>query len=499
MSDSEKRPKGLIPYLSKGSAWALAVGTSVGWGSLVVTGNTYLSGAGPLGSVIGILIGAVIMLITAKNFHYMANRYPSAGGIYSYTKNVFGYDRAFLVSWFLSLIYISMFWANATSLPLFARYFFGDVFKFGYLYTIFGYEVYVGEALLSLSAIALVTLLCVKSKNATSRLMIVLVAIFSVGITVCFAVALFRHGGSGFTFEPQLVPDSSAFKQIIHIAFISPWAFIGYESITHSAEEFKFKQSKLFKILAVSVITTAALYIFITLLSITAYPSEYGSWLEYVRDLGNIEGIKGIPAFYAAEHYLGDAGIVILSLSLLSLVITSLIGNMRALSRLFYTLALEEIIPAAFSKLNKKNIPSNAVLAVSAFSILIPFLGRTTIGWIVDITTLGSTLIYGFISAAAFKTARLNKHKTETVTGIIGFVLMIAFAVYLLLPSIFSSGALATETYLLIIVWSVIGFIYFRYIISKDHAKRFGKAIIVWVVLLSVVIFMTMIQERRQR
>ena len=33
----------LQPYLSPAAAWALAVGTSVGWGSLVVTSNTYLA------------------------------------------------------------------------------------------------------------------------------------------------------------------------------------------------------------------------------------------------------------------------------------------------------------------------------------------------------------------------------------------------------------------------------------------------------------------------
>ena len=29
-------------------AWAFSIGTSIGWGSLVVTSNTYLAQAGPL-------------------------------------------------------------------------------------------------------------------------------------------------------------------------------------------------------------------------------------------------------------------------------------------------------------------------------------------------------------------------------------------------------------------------------------------------------------------
>lgn len=46
------------------------------------------------------------------------------------------------------LIYVAIFRANATSVPLFARYFPGGIFRFGHLYTIFGYDVYIGEVLL---------------------------------------------------------------------------------------------------------------------------------------------------------------------------------------------------------------------------------------------------------------------------------------------------------------------------------------------------------------
>ncbi|MBQ7371962.1 MAG: hypothetical protein IJW67_08815 [Blautia sp.] len=35
-------------YLPPSVVWAFSVGTSIGWGSLVVTSNTYLAKAGPL-------------------------------------------------------------------------------------------------------------------------------------------------------------------------------------------------------------------------------------------------------------------------------------------------------------------------------------------------------------------------------------------------------------------------------------------------------------------
>ena len=141
----------MTPYRTPAGAWALSLGTSIGWGSLVITSTTYLSKAGPFGSLWGMVFGAVIMLIISRSYHYMMNIFPEAGGAYSYSKEVFGFDHGFVTAWFLALTYFAVLWANTTSLPLFARYFIGDMFRFGYLYTCFGYEVYLGEVLLSVA------------------------------------------------------------------------------------------------------------------------------------------------------------------------------------------------------------------------------------------------------------------------------------------------------------------------------------------------------------
>ena len=490
-------PRSLTPYLSEKAAWALSVGTSVGWGALVVTSSGFLSAAGPAGSLIGLLIGMGLMLLIARNYYFTASRYPGAGGLYTITRNVFGYDRAFLVFWFMSLVYLSIFWANATSLPLFARYFIGNTFRVGYLYTIFGYEIYLGEVLLTLAAILLVALMCTRSKTAAANVMVLLVVLLLIGIGVCFVIALARHGGTEMTFTPAFLPDRGSFSQILRIVFISPWAFIGFESITHSAEEYKFGRSRLFRILVISVITSTVIYMIVTLLSVTAYPAGCSSWLDYISRLDQFEGIDGLPAFYAAHYYLGDTGVYLLMASLLALVATSLIGNLRALSRLFYSVSRDGILSSRFSRLNKRNIPANAIWLVVLFSLAIPFVGRTAIGWIVDITTIGATLLYGFVSAAACKEARKEGLRRETVTGLAGFLIMLVFAVYLLFPNLFSDDTLATETYILLIVWSIIGFFYFRWIIARDHARHFGKAIIVWIALVAVIVLMALIWSSR--
>ena len=330
-----------------------------------------------------------------------------------------------------------------------------------------------------------------RSKRLTAPMMVVLVAV----LWASRSASPWRGSRQG-QLDPAFVPDKSALSQTLKIAFISPWAFIGFESITHSAEEFSFKRDKLHRILVISVLTSTALYIFVTLLSISAYPEGCASWLDYIRNLDSYSGIEGLPAFYAAHHYLGDFGVAVLMASLLALVITSLIGNLRALSRLFYATARDGILPERFAELNDRHIPANAMLLVAAVSALIPFVGRTAIGWIVDVTTLGATLIYGFVSAAALKTAQKAEETAGDRHGPIGFAVML-FSVYLLFPNLFGDAMLATETYILFMVWTVIGFFYFRRIVKRDHARRFGKAIIVWIVLLALVVFMAMIWSGR--
>ena len=227
--------------MSGTGAWAFSLGTSIGWGSLVVTCNTYLAQAGPAGSVLGILAGALIMLIITRSYAYLMNCYPEAGGAYAFCREAFGYDPAFLAAWFLGLTYFAVLWANATSLPLFARYFLGDVFKAGRLYQIFGYEVYLGEALLSVAFLAAAAFLCARSKITAARLMIGMVILFTVGITVCFCAVVFHRGVS---FSPAFVPEKTALSQVIRIAVMSPWAFIGFENISHFTEEFSFSEKR---------------------------------------------------------------------------------------------------------------------------------------------------------------------------------------------------------------------------------------------------------------
>ena len=465
----EQEGRTLSPYLTPLGAWAFALGTSIGWGSLVVTSNTYLLQAGPWGSVLGLALGAVIMVIIARNYHYLINCFPDSGGAYTYAKKLFGHDFGFLTAWFLILIYIAMFWANATSLPLFAHYFIGDMFRFGFHYTAFGYEVYLGEALLSIAAIALTALICIRSRKAVMYVMIAFAFLLTAGIIICFIIASGDFTAQSKTIDPVFIPDKNQVAQIILITCISPWAFIGFESISHSAEEYRFTRTKIFRIMLMAIVTAAFLYITVIYLSVMAYPPEYNSWLAYISDLGNLDGIKGLPAFYVAYHYMGNTGITVLMLVLLTLVGTSLIGNIVALSRLLHALAKDSIVRKGLGKITRYGTPGRAIIFIAVISFILPLLGRTAIGWIVDVTTIGATIIYGFISFSTFKIANARGEKTERLTGLAGLIVMIVFGLHLLLSSLFLSRTLEPESFFIFATWGILGLTVFRIILKKTH------------------------------
>ena len=472
-------------YLGLVGAWALAFGCSVGWGSFVMPGTTFLPIAGPIGTALGLGLGGLVMLLIAVNYHYLMNRYPDGGGAYTYTKKAFGYDHGFLSAWFLILTYTAIIWANATALPLIVRTLFGDTFRFGYLYEIAGYPIYVGELLLAEGALVLAAVICLFRKPAACFQIVMAVLLF-VGVVICFAFACGKLGTGGY--EPAYAPGKNAIDGVITIFALAPWAFVGFESISHSAAEAKFPLKKSFRVLVIAVITAAIAYILLSLMAVKALPEGCSSWVEYVENLGTYSGVASQPTFHAAYATLGDAGSFILGVAALGAIFTGLIGNFIALSRLMDSLSEDGLFPKWIGK-KKAFVPRNAIFCILIISAVFPFLGRTAISWIVDVTTVGATIAYALTSASAWKIASANHNRKYEIFGLIGMIVSMLFAMAFLIPNIISVSTLSTESYLILSVWSICGFLYFRMFLRIDRQRRLGKSIVAWVVLLGLIIF----------
>ena len=483
------------PYLTVMGAWALAFGCSVGWGSFVMPGNTFLPIAGPVGTAVGICLGALAMLVLAVNFHYLMNRYPDSGGAYTYTKECFGYDHGFLAAWFLIITYIAIIWANATALPLIARTLFGSTFQFGFDYYVAGFHVYMGEIFLAVTSLVIAALVCLR-RSLAGRTQTVMAVFLLVGIVVCAGAALGGRAGDGAALEPAFAPDTKPLEGVFTIFALAPWAYVGFESITHSAAEARFSLKRSFPILAAAIVAAAAAYSLLAVLAATAQPQGVSSWPEYVANLDAYSGVESQPTFFSATVALGGAGKVVLGIASLCGILTGLVGNYVALSRLLRALSIDDMVPKWVGELDENHVPRRAILCILGISVVLPFFGRTAISWIVDVTTVGATIAYAFASASAWKAARGN-NRTVAIFGIVGLVISLMFAVEFLLPNLISVKTLATESYLILAAWGILGFAYFRYILKRDKKKRLGRSIVAWVVLLGLIIFTSSVWMRQ--
>ena len=461
-------------------ALGLSVGTAIGWGSFVVTGSSFLNKAGPLGSIIGIIIGMLIMLVLAYNYHYMMNKYPdSNGGIYTFAKNTLGGDHAFLVSWFLIITYAAILWANVSSFSLFARYIFGSTFQFGFHYSIGGYDIWLGEILLSLFFLLLFAGICLIKRNITSTIQAGLVLLFVALIIAGFIVAVVMHQGGVETYKPDFAPDgNNEFLQVLGVVGMMPWAFIGFESISHSSKDFRFRHQNVFRIFAISIVVTTVIYILICQLSISVFPDGYENWYEYLTSSNSLTGLDAIPAFYVMHRYLGVPGLVIFVVALLAILMTSLIGNMIALSNLLQSMSEDGVFPKIFTKVDKYGNPRNIIIAITAFTAAMLFFGRVLIGWIVDINTFCGIIVYTYISVITIKQARRDIHRgrESLIMGIVGLLLCIGFAISIVANDFIRSNYLAKESIIIFIVWAVLGFVYYAVLLKRDKTRMFGHS-----------------------
>lgn len=464
----EKLQKKLTPL----NVWALALGCIIGWGAFIMPGEIFLVKAGPLGMALAMLVATVILIIISINYYYMIKRYPVAGGEFIYVNAVFGKKNAFICSWFLALCYLSIVPLNATALALIFRTVLHDVFvfQFGFHYQIAGYDVYMGEVLLALTSLCLFAWLSIRGVSITGKFQTLLVMLLVGGIGVVSVAACLNPQVSWANFSPGFPPDvDNHFVAILSILAISPWAFVGFDTIPQAAEEFKFSPAKSLFIMIVAILFGAFAYVALNMITISILPPGFDNWVDYIKASKATSGLMTLPTFYSTFLLLGKVGLFVLSASVIAAILSGLLGFYMATSRLLFAMSRDKVIPEVFSKLHAKyKTPKNAILFILAVSIIAPFMGRTVLGWIVDMASLGAAVGYAYTSLVAYKYAKENGDTLVKITGILGFASAILFAILLVVPIPYFNISLGRESYFFLLMWTIMGYYFYRSRAAKD-------------------------------
>ena len=469
----------------------MAFGCMVGWGVFGMPGSTFLPVAGPAGTLIVIAIGMAIMLVIAKNFSYLMKRSSITGGVYSYAKEAFGRDHAFLSSWFLCLSYLTIVFLNGTALFMVVRILFSGAAQSGFHYVIAGNTIYLGEAAVSILVLAGVGALFVAAKPALQRILTVLAVVLFVGIAIIavFCIPSAIANGALTSFGTQPISLEYA---IFSLVILAPWAFVGFEVTSFDTAHFRFPAKKSGAIIALSIIAAAFAYGSMALASVAAIPDGFSSWQEYIMGLDGLSGVSSVPAFYAAQSIMGDLGLVVMTVTAIAAILTGIIGGYRATTRVLSTMAEDHILSEQFSK------TTFSIVFIMAFSIILSLLGRNTLNWFVDLTSFGAIVGFGYTSAAACKTARTEGNKLVQTTGAIGTAISILFAIVQLVPRLSAMEAMGSEAFLLVSLWCLLGFVFYWRTVSRSTLAEYSGMSTSGVVLFSLLLYAALMWMAKQ-
>ena len=464
--------KHLEKRLSPLNVWALALGCIIGWGAFVMPGNTFLIKAGPLGTFIAMGIASIIMIVIAFNYNYMIKKYPVAGGEFTYTQNAFGEKHAFVCAWFLGLSYLAIVPLNGTALALIGRNLLGNIFQVGFHYAVAGYDVYLGEILLAVAALVLFAWLSIRGVKFTGAFQTGLVLALVAGVAIVACAAILNPNVTFNNIKPAYYPGTSKLAGVLAVVAVAPWAFVGFDTIPQAAEEYKFSPHKTKVIMILSILFGALVYVTLNTVTAAVIPEGYSAWNEYIDDIGNLTGLLSLPTFHAAYQLLGNWGLFFLGIAVLGAILSGIIGFYMATSRLLYSMAKDRVLPEWFGRLSNHNTPANAILFIMGIAVIAPFFGRTALGWIVDMSSIGAAIGYGYTSAAAFVFARKNQNPAIAFTGVLGTVFAIMFAVLLLVPIPAFQCSLGKESYICLIIWIIMGLWFYFSTRKKKQGQK---------------------------
>ena len=449
--------------LSPISVWALAFGCIIGWGAFMMPGTTFLPTAGPLGTTVAMVIGALIMVVIAFSYSYMVAIHPKAGGEVNYARECFGDKHAYFCGWFLALAYLANVPMNCTALGLMTRKLFFGVFQFGHLYSVAGYDIWLGEVLLSLAVLVLISWLSIRGIKKSGIVQSILAGSLGTAFLIITISALFSPITSWSNLAPFWGPSAgsmcskSALYGIVAIIAVAPWAYVGFETIPQAAEEFNFSIGKVNLIMIIAIAFGCIVYSCNNLVTAAASPE----WTDFIKKHDWAVGA-------AVEALMGKLGLVVLGVAIASAILTGILGFLTATSRLLYSMARDRYIPSMFAKLHPRHgTPVTAILFCLAVSAVGPWLGRTARGWFVDMSAIGGAIGFGYAAASCFVTVRqrraqgLEEHPRMALrlSALLGTAFSLGFVALLLIPGM--PGCLCVQSYMMLGIWIVLGMLFF--------------------------------------
>ena len=469
---------GLKRSLSPIHVWAIAFGCIVGWGSFINPGKKFLPNSGVAGTAIAMALGALVMILISFSYAYMVPKAPVAGGEFAFSKLCFGKRTAFICGWFLVAAHLTNVPMDGSAISLIVDGLDGsaDILKFGFHYTVAGFDIYFGEVALISAILVYFGYLNMKGVKKAGIVQTIMSALLVICVFVLFVAGLTSAKSSGANLAPIWGFDKAAamsanattaeIEQFAHKGAsgvlsavlatfaIAPWAYVGFDSIPQAAEEFNYSFKKVCKIMIVAIVFGCFVYTSnntVAAIALENWPDRVmaGDWVLLI----------------AAEELLGTFGKVLLGVGVFCAVLSGIMGFYLASSRLMFAMGREGYLPASFGKVDPRyGTPKNAIVFCMLISLSGPFLGREALGWFVDMSSIGASIAYLFTCASTLYMAKKDQDGTVLlkITAVLGLLFSAVFILLQLVPIPGLNGVhFCRESYIMLIVWTLIGIAFY--------------------------------------
>lgn len=435
--------------------FSLGFGTMIGVGWLVVMDDWLVRG-GPLGAILGFVIGGAVLLPIGIVYGDLVRAMPDAAGEIAYTAAVYPRPISFATGWMMLLAYYIVCPWEAVAIGRIAGYLFPALNSLE-LYRVAGKPVYLPHLVIGLALTAFLTVLNYRGIRLSATFQNW--ATFGViALVLSFVTAGARHG-SAENFLPLF--NGSAIVSVFLVLQIVPYFMTGFESIGKASEEAssEFQPRKFMLAILLAIIVGVIFYA--TVIAAAAYVAP---WQTLVHER--------FATAVAFERTMGSRWIVrlIMTAALLSLL-KVFNGNLVAASRLLFALGRRGLADTRLGYVHPINrTPSTAVVCIGVATALLMFAGGSLLVPISEVGSLASALGWMASCAAYLRMRPASLGRAAAATGIAVTSLMILMKV---LPQ--APGHFSVYEWTALAVWIVLGLL-LRRSAGRDEPKGVSRA-----------------------
>ena len=324
------------PKLKIWTAISVVIGCVIGSGVFVKPGRVLVATGDSNLALLAWLLGGIISIAGGLTVAEIASRIPKTGGVYVYMEEIYGKIWGFLCGWVQAIIY------GPALMSALALYFGSLMVQFAGLSESATKPI----ALITLFGLATITAVSTSwsaiIQNSTT--FIKLIPILLLGV-----VGLWM--GDSPIFNIELAGKATATG--MGAAILSTlWAYDGWIGVTNIAEEIENPVKNLPRAIVFGLLSTTIVYMMVNMS------------LFHVVPLEKIAVLNEKTAAVAAETLFGTWGGKALSLGILISIFGCLNGNILALTRVPYAMALRKAFPSPqiFSLLHPRfKTPVNSI------------------------------------------------------------------------------------------------------------------------------------------